>query len=652
MGPPPFRQGESVRELHLEPVEDLELRSLLLLLADRRIHEAYVVNQALLAGPGTREMLAVTLGRTGLLKGLPVALELLEDAEPSVRRSAAFALGELGFPSAAEALLRRVVDPDQETGRLAVEALGKLGVSVLDVGEALAEMGEEEFWPRLLPSLFRFPEEEMIPLALLGLEKSVDPWLRSRAAYALTRVARPGVETELRSLLKDPDPWVRSLAAKGLSTMGGVEDLEPLRALLADPEPGPVVQALYAVRRWLASGALAPPPLWRPDLARLVQDPRPAVRLTAIEVAGEWLLDEDLGSALAAIVEDADSPFAEAALLSLAQAPHPRAPALAVRALASPYPQIRSGAVGAAALLGLWSELEALAVDEDPGVREAVLRICVGPAGRCAARPEERLRRALSDEDARVRVAAFEALQEAPILAVADLLEALGRSAGDRSASSRLGALKALVARGNRAPSEETEVAKALKELARDRHRWVRLPAIEALQEMGHPAPPVGPAQGRRSAEAYGEVLQRSSHSYRVEISTSRGSLIVDLDCPRAPLACLSFLQLAEQGFYDGLSLHRAVPDLLVQGGDPRGDGLGGPGYFLRDEVNRLPLERGALGLAMSSPDTAGSQFFITLSPQPLLEGRFTVLGRVVEGQEILDQLVQGDLIRYMTLHQ
>jgi cyclophilin family peptidyl-prolyl cis-trans isomerase len=87
------------------------------------------------------------------------------------------------------------------------------------------------------------------------------------------------------------------------------------------------------------------------------------------------------------------------------------------------------------------------------------------------------------------------------------------------------------------------------------------------------------------------------------------------------------------------------VPDFVVQGGDPRGDGWGGPGYVLRDEINRLRCRRGAVGMALSGPDTGGSQFFIALSPQPHLDGGYTVFGTLVAGDEVLDRIRQGDRI-------
>jgi cyclophilin family peptidyl-prolyl cis-trans isomerase len=152
----------------------------------------------------------------------------------------------------------------------------------------------------------------------------------------------------------------------------------------------------------------------------------------------------------------------------------------------------------------------------------------------------------------------------------------------------------------------------------------------------------VGPGKG---GQVYREIVQRTLRPRTVEIRTSRGPIRARLACREAPLTCLNFLQLSAQGFFDGLTFHRVVPDFVVQGGDPRGDGWGGPGYALRDEIGRLRYERGTLGMAHAGPDTAGSQFFITLSPQPHLDGGYTAFGTVEAGWEALDAVVQGDRI-------
>ena len=106
-----------------------------------------------------------------------------------------------------------------------------------------------------------------------------------------------------------------------------------------------------------------------------------------------------------------------------------------------------------------------------------------------------------------------------------------------------------------------------------------------------------------------------------------------------------SFFRLAEQGFFHGQEWPRVVANFVVQGGDPRGDTSGGPGYTLRDELNRHRYGAGALGMALAGPDTGGSQWFITHSAQPHLDGIYTVFGRVVRGQGVAERLIPGDTI-------
>jgi cyclophilin family peptidyl-prolyl cis-trans isomerase len=117
------------------------------------------------------------------------------------------------------------------------------------------------------------------------------------------------------------------------------------------------------------------------------------------------------------------------------------------------------------------------------------------------------------------------------------------------------------------------------------------------------------------------------------------------LDVVDAPLTSLSFVRLAQSGFFNGLSFHRVVPGFVVQGGDPRGDGYGGPGFTVRCEYNQRPYGRGALGMALSGKDTGGSQFFITLEPQPHLDGAYTHFGQVLSGMDVVEKIRPGDVI-------
>jgi cyclophilin family peptidyl-prolyl cis-trans isomerase len=130
-------------------------------------------------------------------------------------------------------------------------------------------------------------------------------------------------------------------------------------------------------------------------------------------------------------------------------------------------------------------------------------------------------------------------------------------------------------------------------------------------------------------------------------LETDRGRLAVDLLPSVAPLTVHHLTRLAEAGFFDGLTFHRVVPDFVAQGGDPRGDGWGGPGDAIRCEISDLSFERGTAGMALSGKDTGGSQFFFTLSPQPHLDGGYTIFGRVEpDDLDVMDAIRRFDVIR------
>ncbi|RMH23172.1 MAG: hypothetical protein D6696_01430 [Acidobacteria bacterium] len=245
-----------------------------------------------------------------------------------------------------------------------------------------------------------------------------------------------------------------------------------------------------------------------------------------------------------------------------------------------------------------------------------------------------------------MRAIALGRLGEEPSVPYESILRSLARGARDRIPDARLAGVEALVARARAEPRERGAIVEALEQLAADDAYLVRRAASAALGELGRPRPPVGAVrEAHASVRVYRDVVQRTARPRTVELVTERGTIRLRLACPEAPLTCLNFLQLANQGFYDGLRFHRVVPDFVVQGGDPRGDGWGGPGYAIRDEPSLLRYRRGVLGMARSGPDTGGSQFFITLSAQPHLDGDYAAFGTVVAGDEVLDRIVQGDRI-------
>jgi cyclophilin family peptidyl-prolyl cis-trans isomerase len=136
----------------------------------------------------------------------------------------------------------------------------------------------------------------------------------------------------------------------------------------------------------------------------------------------------------------------------------------------------------------------------------------------------------------------------------------------------------------------------------------------------------------------------------RVRCVTNRGAFVIELDGQVAPNTCAVFLDLIRKGFHEDLGFHRVVPDFVAQGGDPRGDGWGGPGYTIRSEWSRLRYERAAVGIAHDGKDTGGSQFFVTLSEQPHLNGRYTIFGKVTKGMDVVDRLEVGDRYKFEIL--
>lgn len=135
----------------------------------------------------------------------------------------------------------------------------------------------------------------------------------------------------------------------------------------------------------------------------------------------------------------------------------------------------------------------------------------------------------------------------------------------------------------------------------------------------------------------------------KVRIKTSKGDIVFSL-FENAPLAASNFIFLTKEGFYDGLTFHRRVEGFVIQGGDPRGDGTGGPGYSFNDEKVAREYEKGIVAMANAGPNTNGSQFFIMLADAPSLPKQYTIFGKVVEGQEVVGKIQIGDIMEKVTL--
>ncbi|MCO5243845.1 MAG: peptidylprolyl isomerase [Anaerolineae bacterium] len=140
--------------------------------------------------------------------------------------------------------------------------------------------------------------------------------------------------------------------------------------------------------------------------------------------------------------------------------------------------------------------------------------------------------------------------------------------------------------------------------------------------------------------------------NYAATIETNRGTIEIEFFALDAPITVNNFVFLANQRFYDGVTFHRVIPDFVIQGGDPTGTGRGGPGYKFADELRGNPHRHGTgtLSMANAGPNTNGSQFFITHSPQPHLDGRHTVFGKVTSGMDVVNAIQPGDVMTTVTI--
>jgi peptidyl-prolyl cis-trans isomerase B (cyclophilin B) len=153
-------------------------------------------------------------------------------------------------------------------------------------------------------------------------------------------------------------------------------------------------------------------------------------------------------------------------------------------------------------------------------------------------------------------------------------------------------------------------------------------------------------------ASALTFAASANADNLKAVIDTSKGAIEVELEAAKTPVTVASFVNLAQKGFYNGLKFHRVIPNFMIQGGDPTGTGAGGPGYRFEDEID--PSLRhtgpGILSMANAGPGTNGSQFFITHVATPWLDGKHSVFGHVVKGQNVVDSIAQGDTITKVTI--
>jgi len=608
----------------------------------------------------TRRRAALAIGRVGLPEAVPALQQALGDPEFEVRQMAAFALGLIGDASARPALLNALKDSEPIVQGRAAEALGTIGdksdaaaitamVYGLVQASALTNIGPDDLTYPLSPqaeavrlglyALVRFGSFEGIAQSVLagGNGAPVSTWWP--VAFALGRAGDARAAPALITLLSTPGRLTAAFAARGLGALkaqnaaAALRDvvskrqrdaaivIEAVRALAAmrDPASRTVFEKILAegetdpTLRLEAANALAT--LHSPEsldfIIDLMSDPAPAIRGAAIRALAA-IDSETFLTTLSGLDPDRDWTVRIAQAEALAMLP---------------------GAQGQARLV-------AMLQDRDQRVLPAILQALIASK---SPEAERILVDRLKADDFVVRATAASGLAEIKATGAARALyDAYMATTGDSTYVARAAILTAL---NTLDPASARPV---LQQALQDRDWAVRVKAAMLLRDQGvtDTAAAMRPAPQRPMDEATKQSVLAPQFSPHAFIQTDRGAIEIELAITDAPLTVTNFVELARKGFFNGIAIHRVVPDFVVQDGDPRGDGEGGPGYTIRDELNQLPYLRGTVGMALDWKDTGGSQFFITHSPQPHLDARYTAFGRVVNGIEIVDRLQPWDVIR------
>jgi cyclophilin family peptidyl-prolyl cis-trans isomerase/HEAT repeat protein len=652
--------------------------------------------------PSIRRRAALAAGRIGNEDSVTALTDLLQhDKNLTVRSMAAFALGEVESESAANALIATLKDARGELRARAIEALGKIAAAL----PAAQQARQRELGAAILETFKSTTLDE--PTILFGLTAALrarptdagptiakflthpNPRIRADAGNALARLRLKDGNEQLRKLLADVDPIVRANAAR---VLGVTEDKPSFDALLArareDKDSRVRVSAIRALAS-LKDPRAAAPLLKRGEL--LAQDiaNRPAETNEVLEIAttlGRLLAQKDDQAAVAWLrkVSEAlnrSAPEVETALVRIAPGVYLAGFGSANEAKRKVQETILldwRAASGIAAGLG---EIAALpdatkSKAELASAAQTLLRAMLDYRNSgltintlvavhseyaipdvlralAAFKPQDLgavLRAQFNESDIIIRGTAADLLSDLPPSEenTRALAAAWPQATKDALNDAALSILDALAKQNSDAANELIKAGlKSGDHLIRR-----RAAALLKTNGAGDFSAQIGMVQTRNTDADYTRALSRIGKNVRAVVTTSKGSFTIELLPEAAPLTVDNFVQLAQRDYYRNVTIHRVVPNFVIQDGDPRGDGNGGPGYQIRCEINQVLYDRAAVGMALSGKDTGGSQWFVTHSPQPHLDGGYTVFGRVVAGMDVVDRIVRGDVIQSIVIRQ
>jgi cyclophilin family peptidyl-prolyl cis-trans isomerase/HEAT repeat protein len=659
------------------------------------------------ANASVRARAALGAGRIGDARAVAPLVSLLQtDKEARVRAAAAFALGETESGAAAEALLsiveRKTAASMAEVVGVrarAVEALGKIAAAMPRADEARAkEIGrallvELEARGRIaanrevallgLTAVLRARPEGAGRVVALFLD-SPDARLRADAANTLTRLRAKNANDQLRRLLAaDTDAVVRANAARAL---GAAEDKGAFDLLLehatTDRDERVRISAIRSLGT-LRDARAAEPLIKRGETLlnayRAAKTANPAMRPAELNELSE--LVTGLSRVLAGsgneralvfvrALREAEmwaTPEAEIAFARIAPNQYLRERPFHQLAFRAPDSRIAwqtyaavaqgLGEVAAVSTERAGNSVVSVQADAQLALR-TMLAEATTPAlavpdvltAIAAFKPPDAalvMRAQLAAPDVIVRATAAGQLGELPPdpETTSALAVALPAALRDEMNDAALAILDALA-------KQKSEAALAAIRTALDSPDYLLRRRAAAILQSAQPDAAANGEDGRIETVAtrnrindYRRALSRRNTRVVATVNTDKGAFQLELLPDDAPLTVDNFVELARRGYFNRIAFHRVVPNFVIQGGDPRGDGNGGPGYQIRCEINEVPYARGAVGMALSGKDTGGSQWFITHSPQPHLDGGYTVFARVIAGMEVVDRITRGDRI-------
>jgi cyclophilin family peptidyl-prolyl cis-trans isomerase/HEAT repeat protein len=643
---------------------DVALYARVLAATDARRADTATIDAALASpNPAVRRAGALAIGQLHLHAAAPALRTLLHDADTTVAARAAFSLALLR-DSASIGALDSALSFAPPVAVQAAFALGEIGELARATIIARADSAPSAVRTELLLATAKL--RPVPPAPAVAALASADPCVRWAGAYALSRPRVPAGVGAMLAFARDarlfaPDSSVRAPAgayecapsetraqlARAL-VRGATGDslaapaVAVLRTLVIDEAPHVRINALRSLASFGDSSVAA--------IISGTRDRDANVRVAAAQSLAGRKLAPDLWIA----IWNADTgtmyrrSLLESATRSGVTLPahdrwrtaadwHLRA-ALADAAALAPSPV--AGTAIATTLLG----------DPDPRVRQsavAAVAAYLDSAGGASRRPV--VLAALRDADFFVRATALLALADsARASEIPAVLSSYALAARDSGNDARIAAIRYLTNAWKRdSASIPDSVRRRIAALPASDDPLVRAEARGLTPLAAWPG-----TEGVARAAAWYERSVRDvvapalgGAPLRARIETARGAVTLELLGEEAPLTVANFVALARGGFYRNVHFHRVVPNFVAQDGDPRGDGNGGPGYAIRDEINTERYSRGAVGMALSGPDTGGSQYFLTLSPQPHLDARYTIFARVVGGEDVMDRLVQGDAI-------